>query len=566
MQRRAVSPFCVLCFFLLAAATPLKAQTPPPIPAGHVRIHYFRPDGNYLGWTVYAFGDTTEDTANFNGGPVKVTGQDSFGAFFDVGVTSTAQNVGIIIHNGNIKDPGPNEFIDPATQGNEYWQLSGSNVLQTSQPPTIQQTDPPIPAGKARIHYHRPDNNYANWNLFPFFATTDPNSDFCNTNDFVAGYDTYGAYFDVGVDPSQFNGLLGFIIHDCNLKDPGPDMHLQLTQNIEAWVLSGSATVYLAQPPTEFTTDPPIPANKARIHYFRPDSNYASWTVYAFGDTTEDTSNFNGGPVFVTGYDTYGAFYDVGLKPNPHDLGFIVHNISLGIKDPGPDMHLNVAQFNEAWVISGDAQVFTTQPTAAQLLGAVFFKQQAFWIDRTTVAIQGQFLQSGFSYFLNYDRNANLQLTSTGVTGGSSIALTPFASGFTSAEQARFPQLSGYAVLHLPDNTSASLLASVLKGQVAVSSIAGDGSLKYVTSVQTAGVLDDLFFFPGRLGAIFADNQEDESLDANSCDGNAILLRVWAPTAQSLSVQLLNQAADTIPAETSTMQENNGVWSACVED
>ncbi len=229
MQRPAASTFFAVCalFCSLTAAPPsLNAQTPPPIPANHVRIHYFRPDGNYLGWTVYAFGDTTENTSNFSGGPVQVTGRDSFGAFFDVGVTSTAQNVGIIIHNGNTKDPGPNEFVDPATQGKEYWQLSGSNVLHTTQPPTIQQTDPPIPGGKARIHYHRPDNNYANWNLFPFFATTDPNSDFCNTNDFVAGYDTYGAYYDVGVNPTQFNGLLGFIIHNCGIKDPGPDMHL----------------------------------------------------------------------------------------------------------------------------------------------------------------------------------------------------------------------------------------------------------------------------------------------------------------------------------------------------
>jgi pullulanase len=336
MHRRAASTFsavfALVSFFCIAAPGFLKAQAPiPPIPPNHVRIHYFRPDGNYLGWTVYAFGDTTEDTSNFNGGPVKVTGQDSFGAFFDVGVTSTAQNVGIVIHKGNIKDPGPNGFIDPATQGNEYWQLSGSNVLHTTQPATIQQTDPPIPAGKARIHYHRPDNDYSIWNLYPFFATTDPNSDFCNTNDFVAGYDTYGAYYDVGVDPTKFNGQLGFIIHNCGIKDPGPDMHLQLPQHIEAWVLSGSATVYLTQPPTEFTTEPSIPANTARIHYFRPDSNYASWTVYAFGDTTEDTGNFNGGPVFVTGYDTYGAFYDVGLTQNPHDLGFIVHNISTGI-------------------------------------------------------------------------------------------------------------------------------------------------------------------------------------------------------------------------------------------
>ena len=567
MHRRAISAISALLSFLsLAAPVLLKAQTSPPIPVNHVRIHYFRPDGNYLGWTVYAFGDTTEDTSNFNGGPVQVTGRDSFGAYFDVGVTATAQNVGIIIHNGNTKDPGPNEFIDPATQGNEYWQLSGSNVLQTTQPPTIQQTDPPIPANKARIHYFRPDSNYASWTVYAFGDTTEDTSNFNGGPVFVTGYDRYGAFYDVGLKSNPSD--LGFIVHNIStgIKDPGPDMHLNVAQFNEAWVLSGSATVYLTQPQTEFTTDPPIPANTARIHYFRPDSNYASWTVYAFGDTTEDTSNFNGGPVFVTGYDPYGAFYDVGLKPNPNDLGFIVHNISTGIKDPGPDMHLDVALFKEAWVISGDSQVFSTQPTAAQLLDAVFFKQQAFWIDRTTVAIQGQFLQSGFSYFLNYDPNANLQLTSTGVTGGSSIALTPFASGFTSPEQARFPQLSGYAVLHLPDNTSTSLLASVLKGQVAVSSIAGDGSLKYVTSVQTAGVLDDLFFFPGRLGAIFADNQEDESLDVNSCDGNAILLRVWAPTAQSLSVQLFNQAADAIPAQTSTMQENNGVWSACVED
>lgn len=556
----------LVSLLLIAAPTALQAQASiPPIPANHVRIHYFRPDGNSLGWTVYAFGDTTEDTSKFNGGPVKVTGQDSFGAFFDVGVTSTAQNVGIIIHKGNVKDPGPNEFLDPATQGNEYWQLSGSNVLHTKQPPTIQQTDPPIPPGKARIHYHRPDSDYSVWNLYPFFATTDPNSDFCNTNDFVAGYDIYGAYYDVGVNPATFSGQLGFILHNCNIKDPGPDMHLQLTQNIEAWVLSGSATVYLTQPQTEFTTEPPIPANTARIHYFRADSNYASWTVYAFGDTTENTSNYNGGPVFVTGYDTYGAFYDVGLTPSPHDLGFIVHNISTGTKDPGPDMHLNVALYNEAWVISGDAQVFITQPTAAQLLDAVFFKLQAFWIDRTTVAIQSQFLQTGFTYSLNYDPNANLQLTSTGVTGGSSISLTPFTGGFTSDELARFPQLSSYAVLHLPDNTSTSLFASVLKGQVAVSAVASDGTLKYVTSVQTAGVLDDLFFFPGGLGVVFLNRNDQDSREASACAVNApISVRAWAPTAQSLSLQLFDHAADTTPAKVMAMTENNGVWSSCL--
>jgi len=101
---------------------------------------------------------------------------------------------------------------------------------------------------------------------------------------------------------------------------------------------------------------------------------------------------------FVTGYDTYERSTNVGLTTNPHDLAhrsqyFDRHQRS------GPDMHLNVAQFNEGLGDLGRLAGFLHTTTAAQLLDAVFFKLQAFWIDRTTVAIQGQFLQSGFSYF-----------------------------------------------------------------------------------------------------------------------------------------------------------------------
>jgi pullulanase len=172
-----------------------------------------------------AFGDTTEDTANFNGGPVKGTGQDSLGAYFDVGITSAAQNVGIIILKGNVKDPGPNEFLDPATQGSEYWQLSGSNVLHATQPPTIQQTDLPIPAGKARIHYHRPDSDYSVWNLFPFFATTDPNSDFCGTNDFVAAYNRIRQMWRLLRYRSRSHAVeMAPIVHSVRLRASGPNL------------------------------------------------------------------------------------------------------------------------------------------------------------------------------------------------------------------------------------------------------------------------------------------------------------------------------------------------------
>src|SRR5258707_7056231 len=100
MHRPAASTFfavCALvCLSLTATPPSLKAQTPPPIPANHIRIHYFRPDGNYLGWTVYAFGDTTENTSNFNGGPVHVTGRDTFCAFLVLCGTSPPPNICII--------------------------------------------------------------------------------------------------------------------------------------------------------------------------------------------------------------------------------------------------------------------------------------------------------------------------------------------------------------------------------------------------------------------------------------------------------------------------------------
>ena len=50
----------------LVSSTPATAQTEPPIPSGDIRIHYYRPDGIYTGWTIYAFFDTTEPN-NFAG-------------------------------------------------------------------------------------------------------------------------------------------------------------------------------------------------------------------------------------------------------------------------------------------------------------------------------------------------------------------------------------------------------------------------------------------------------------------------------------------------------------------
>lgn len=436
----------LLLLFLFAglvACRPASAQTDPPIPAGDIRVHYFRTDGNYTGWTIYAFFDTTEPN-NFPGGPVPVTGKDSFGAYFDVGVTATAQNVGIILHKGDTKDPGPNQYVDPATQGNEFWELSGSDVLLTSRPPTG--ADPALPAGKARIHYFRPDGNYASWVLYVYGATTDPNSDFCGTNDQFSGYDSYGPYFDVNVVPGH--------------------------------------------------------------------------------------------------------------------LGFIIHNCQTGAKDPGPDQSLQIPQQLEGWVVSGNPAVYPQLPTAAQLLAGPFNQLQAYWIDASTIALPSTYSQSGNTYALNFSPTAGLQITATGLTGGTAIPLTPYSGTLTAEELTRFPQLSSYALFKLSPRAPEKMLVQALKSQLEVSSVAADGTLKYATGVQSFGAIDALLAYSGKLGVVF--HHRGESLWSDWADDESapLKLKVWAPTAQSVSLLLFDRQTDTAPEKTIPMHAHGGVWVA----
>ncbi|HWY69881.1 MAG TPA: pullulanase-type alpha-1,6-glucosidase [Terriglobales bacterium] len=536
MKRRFVL-LLLLPVSLLLGLPAAQAQ----VPSNVERIHYHRFDNNYAGWTVYAFNDTTEDTGNFNGGPVQVTGTDSFGAYFDVGLKPNAQDLGFIIHLVNAKDPGPDQHVNPQTQGHEIWVISGSTTIYTSQP-VIPQPGP-VAANKERIHYHRFDNTYSGWTLFAFGNTTENTSDFNDGPLQPAGIDSYGVYFDVGLTSGATD--LGFIIHFGGSKDPGPDEHVNpQTQGREIWVISGSTTIYAIQP--TIAAPGPVAADHERIHYHRTDGVYAGWTVYAFGNTTENTNDFGDGPVQPSGIDSYGIFFDVGLTANATDLGFIIHRS--GEKDPGPDQHVNPqTQGHEIWIISGSTTIFTTQPTGAQLLAGLLGRLQAVWIDSSTIALPPSAVQAGNTYSLASDPTASLVLSTSGVSGGTTYALTQDAAGLTPQQLAEFPQLHGYRVFHLPA-LEASVVDSALKGELIVYGVNGSGQLVYVTQVQTYGMLDDLFAYQGTLGAVI--------------EHGSIAVKVWAPTAQSIALELFDSANQTVPSATIPMKEENGVWSA----
>jgi pullulanase len=549
---------------LVFAATTLLAN--PAVPAGKIRIHYHRPDGNYSGWTVYAFYDTTEDTGNYNGGPVQVTGTDSYGAYFDVGVTNGAQQVGLIIHNptapsGDQKDPGPNEFVDPSTMGNEYWAYSGIAKLYDVA------VDPNNPTallpGYVRVHYHRNDGNYGPWTIYAFYDTTEFTGNYNGGLVPPTNYDSYGAYFDVGVTSAAQN--VGLIIHNPSApggdqKDPGPNEFVDpSTEGFEYWAYNGNGKLYKSQ--VDINNPNALLPGYARIHYFRPDGNYFNWTVYAFNDTAEYTGDYNDGLTGVTSYDSLGAYFDISLKPNPQDLGFIVHNIGTGVKDPGPDMHLAVNSNTQAWVLSGVDTVYTNPPTPAQILQSELAGQQAYWIDRQRVAIQPQFLQSGATYAINFSLTGGLAATSTGITGGTVIPLVPGGT-LTSDELMRYPQLSSYAVLQIPSSVQLSTIEAALTGQLALSDVNSGGNLQYATGMQAAGVLDDLYYYNGTLGVVFNHGNESAWSDWPDDENFPVKIKLWAPTAQSASLELFDHPTDTAPSSTIAMHEHNGVWVA----
>ena len=536
MKRRFlfVSSFLLLNLFVTLAT----AQST--IPPNVERIHYHRFDNNYAGWTVYAFNDTTEDTGNFNGGPVPLTGTDSFGGYFDVGLKVNAQDLGFIVHLSGAKDPGPDQHVNPQTQGFEIWVISGSTTIYSSQP--VIPPPGPVPAGKERIHYHRFDNTYSGWTLFAFGDTTENTSDFNDGPLQPAGVDSFGVYFDVGLTATAAD--LGFILHWGGSKDPGPDEHVNpQTQGHEIWVFSGSTTIYSTQPPIPAAG--PIPADHERIHYHRSDGVYAGWTVYAFNNTTENTGDFNDGPVQVSGSDSYGVYFDVGLTAAATDLGFIIHRG--GEKDPGPDMHVNPqTQGFEIWVVSGSTTIYSNLPTAAQLLAGELSKLQAIWIDPSTMALPRAAVQPDLTYALTVDPNAAITLSSSGISGGTTYPLTQAGTALTSAQLAQFPQLTNYIPFTVPISNR-NTLARALTGELVVSGINSTGQLTYVTQVQTFGILDSLFSYDGKLGVIFA--------------GERPSIKVWAPTAKSVKLQLFDTASQVAPTSVVNMTNRNGVWS-----
>ena len=400
-----------------------------------------------------------------------------------------------------------------------------------------------------RIHYQRPDANYTGWGLHAWEDTSaqvEWSKPLAQT-----GKDDFGVFWDVPLKDGAKK--LGFIVHSGDNKDPGLDLWFDFSKGRELFIKSGSANVAYAKAgpfdvdatrPVEAAlapADPPVPAGVARINYYRPDGKYDGWGLHAWEDTTLTVDWAK--PLTPTGTNSFGIYWDVPMKTDWKKLGFIVHKGDE--KDPGPDFFLTPDRGNQAWVVSGKTELFTTRPDTSVRTVGDLMKQQAIMLSRDLIAVKPELVQGGAQYTLFTAPDAGLKLTPAGVDGGTSLTLVEVPAGLSAVQKARTPYLATYKLLQVRAEDRAKL-PDALKGQLALQSAMPDGTLLDVTGVQAALALDDLYAYDGPLGVTW--------------QGQTPTVRVWAPTAQDIKLRLADPDGKNERTVAMT-RDAKGVWA-----
>jgi pullulanase/glycogen debranching enzyme len=204
-------------------------------------------------------------------------------------------------------------------------------------------------------------------------------------------------------------------------------------------------------------------------------------------------------------------------------------------------------------MLEGDCTVYATQPALS--FGNLAFAN-AQWLTRTTLAWPGA--DANGTYKLFYAANGGLAPTPGGAVGlaGAESAFDLSVAALPDALRQKYPHLAGATGLRLAD-ADAARVASMVSGQFAIAQYDGGGNLVQVTSLQTAGLLDDLF----------AAKATQAQLGVSFDRGGRATFRVWAPTAKSVALNLYASANAATPATVPlTRDAASGVWSYTASD
>ncbi len=285
-----------------------------------------------------------------------------------------------------------------------------------------------------------------------------------------------------------------------------------------------------------------IPAGSVRIHYHRTNADYAGWTIFDWTGALNPSPSYQkpGTPPPVS--DDCGVYWDIALVPGATQLFFIVRNADGSIKNCQSDMVLDISKGPEIWLLQNDCTIYTTKPRT-DLVGDIK-AARAYWVNRDTLAWFGA--EASDTYQLYYSPDAGItDVATSGPEGdGKPIPLTVDPHGLSQTIIGKFPFLNGATAFKIAQ-PQLGQIPSLLKDQLVLVKFNGSQAVD-ATSLQLPGVLDDLFYFDGRLGAHFADG--------------AVEFRLWAPTAQKVRLLIYDSPNGTVPTIYPMTQKDLGVW------
>ncbi len=154
----------------------------------------------------------------------------------------------------------------------------------------------------------------------------------------------------------------------------------------------------------------------------------------------------------------------------------------------------------------------------------------------------------GADFHLYYNPTGGLTLSDEGIAGGEFIVLKAIRTGLSDELVAQYPHLERYTALQV-DAADLERVPDLLRGQLALISSYGDGVIQDATSVQIAGVLDDLYATDAGLGIGFSDQR-------------APLFNLWAPTATAVRVHLFETSTspEALQIQEMSIGDGPGVW------
>jgi len=228
-------------FILVLMPMAELAQTVKAASTVTITVHYHRTDADYTGWNLWVWPEAADGKAYTFGDTV-----DDFGKTSVITVDSTATTFGFIVrlNEWEEKDIASDRFFDITDGKAEIWLKQGDKTVYTSKPSLDSTPLPQMGEIALKIHYHRYDNTYKDWNMWMWQTGFEGAAYEFN------GSDAFGKVLNVNIKPEEGITDLGFIIRQGEwlAKDIDSDRFINLTREkdnkLEIWLVQGDSRIY----------------------------------------------------------------------------------------------------------------------------------------------------------------------------------------------------------------------------------------------------------------------------------------------------------------------------------